>query len=204
MPKPNTNRRYKRGAPHKDARLFIIVAEGEREDNYFNWFNERNQRIRIHIVPREGQASAPKHFLSRLEKYLEEAGAKSANDDSIWFVLDVDRWQRADIDSLIKATELNSNWHTAISNPCFEVWLHCHIAPPPTNMTDCGKLKIALNTLFFGGYAPDKACPLVETAIKHAKEIGGRPEKAYPNVLQTKVFQLAMEMVEILGKKWMK
>ncbi len=32
MPKSNQRRPYKRGAPHRDARLFIIVAEGERED----------------------------------------------------------------------------------------------------------------------------------------------------------------------------
>lgn len=31
---PN-NRNYKKGAPHRDSRLFIIIAEGEREDAYF-------------------------------------------------------------------------------------------------------------------------------------------------------------------------
>lgn len=202
MPKQNKNRAYKRGEPHKDAQLFIIVAEGEREDAYFNWFNERNQRIRVHIVPREGKASAPKHFLSRLEKYLAEADAQPSDNDSIWFVLDVDRWLRADIETLITATEVHNNWHVAISNPCFEVWLHCHIAPPPADLFDCSALKTALNPLFRGGYRPENACPLLETAAQHARAIDSHPEQMYPDVLQTKLYPLAEEMLRMLGKAW--
>ena len=36
---PKKNRSYKKGLPHRDARLFVIVAEGEREDAYFRWFH---------------------------------------------------------------------------------------------------------------------------------------------------------------------
>lgn len=70
MPKRNTNRAYKRGEPHRDMRLFVIVAEGEREDEYFSWFDQRNSRIRVQIVPREGHASAPNHFIKRLETFF--------------------------------------------------------------------------------------------------------------------------------------
>lgn len=56
-------RKYKKSAPFRDARLFIIVAEGEREDAYFSFFNERNQRIKVQPIPREKDKSAPNYFL---------------------------------------------------------------------------------------------------------------------------------------------
>jgi len=34
------NRSYKKGGRHRDARLFVIVAEGEREDAYFRYFKK--------------------------------------------------------------------------------------------------------------------------------------------------------------------
>jgi len=34
------NRSYKKGGRHRDARLFVIVAEGERKDAYFRYFFE--------------------------------------------------------------------------------------------------------------------------------------------------------------------
>lgn len=45
MPRQQTNRAYKRGEAHRDALLFVIVAEGEREDRYFGWFDQKSQRI---------------------------------------------------------------------------------------------------------------------------------------------------------------
>lgn len=71
---PKKNRAYKKGAPHRDAHLFVIVAEGEREDGYFGWFHERNQRIRVRIVPREPGHSAPAHCLDRVNQFIEEGG----------------------------------------------------------------------------------------------------------------------------------
>lgn len=89
--KPRLNRAYKKGEAHRDARLFVIVAEGEREDAYFKCFNARNQRVFIKIVPREQNRSAPKFFLERVEKTIVSGGWTPKEDDLLWFVLDVDR-----------------------------------------------------------------------------------------------------------------
>jgi len=51
---PRKNREYKKGAPHRDYRKFIIVAEGMREDDYFNYFNKLTPRVEVKIVAREG------------------------------------------------------------------------------------------------------------------------------------------------------
>ncbi|UKJ09401.1 hypothetical protein [Solitalea lacus] len=63
----NKNREYKKGKHHRDFRKFVIVAEGQREDEYFNFFGELNRRVVVEIVPREEGKSAAKHLLERLE-----------------------------------------------------------------------------------------------------------------------------------------
>lgn len=202
MPKQNFNRPYKRGEPHRDARLFIIVTEGEREDCYFGWFDQKSQRIRVQLVPREGKASAPKHFLTRLQKFLDNNGSQI--DDSIWFVLDIDAWTRDSINELIGFCEQTPNWHIAISNPCFEVWLNMHTGPLQEKMEDCASLKTLLNTRIRGGFHPDTICPMIEDAIEYAKAADVHPTKDYPGQLQTKVYRLAAAMLELLGRNWRK
>ena len=129
-----SNRNYKKGAPHRDSRLFIIVAEGEREDAYFSYFHNKNQKIRISLAPREQNASAPNHFLNRLEKFKQEEKWIPKGDDVIWFVLDVDLWKREPIDELINFCKNDATLNIAISNPCFEVWLLYHLLEDIENL----------------------------------------------------------------------
>lgn len=202
MPKQNTNRSYKRGEAHRDARLFIIVTEGEREDKYFGWFDKKNQRIRVQMVPRDGQASAPKHFLERLNKYLDNADTQPQSSDSIWFVLDVDTWTRASIDELIVLCEQTPNWHIAISNPCFEVWLNLHTGALPADAEDCEALKTLLGARIRGGFHPNTVCPLIDAAIQNARGADSHPAQDFPDRMQTKVYWLAEAMLEVLGRHW--
>lgn len=202
MPKRNTNRLYKRGEAHRDARLFIIVTEGEREDQYFGWFDKKNQRIRVQMVPRKGQASAPKHFLERLHKYLDNAEFQPQTGDSIWFVLDIDAWKRSSIDELISVCRQTPNWHIAISNPCFEVWLNLHTGPLPDTGETCDTLKTLLGSRIRGGFHPDTICPLIVQAIEHAQAADSHPAQDFPDRMQTKVYRLAEAMLEVLGRHW--
>lgn len=196
------NRAFKRGEGHRDRRLFVIVAEGQREDHYFEWFHERNQRIIIHLVPRDANKSAPTHFIERLTTYLNQEDIKETAGDSIWFVLDVDKWKREHIDDLIMASKQAPNWHIAISNPCFEVWLNLHTAPVADNGEDCNALKAMLNKRMRGGFHPNAFCPLIEVAIRHAQEADTHPTQVYPDRMQTKVYLLASAMKALLGKNW--
>lgn len=202
MPKQNINRSYKRGESHRDARLFVIVTEGEREDKYFGWFDKKNQRIRVQMVSRDRQASAPKHFLERLNKYLDNVDTQLQSGDSIWFVLDVDTWTRASIDELIVLCEQTDNWHIAISNPCFEVWLNLHTGPLPNNGEGCNELKTLLNSRIKGGFHPNTICPLIDQAIGHARTSDSHPAQNFPDRMQTKVYRLAEAMLVVLGQQW--
>jgi RloB-like protein len=198
---PPTNRNYKKGAPHRDSRLFVIVAEGEREDEYFSFFHEKNQRVRIQIVPREGNASAPKHFLERLSKFQEEGSWIPKENDTLWFVLDVDRWKKAQINELISACEQDKNWNIAISNPCFEVWLLYHVLDNLDGLSN--NLKNELRNKAGGsGYSPETFCVNIATAIENAKQNDLNPKHLFPDKKQTKIYLLAEQLLEKLGKNW--
>ena len=200
MPKRNTNRAYKRGEPHRDARLFIVVAEGEREDVYFSWFDQKSQRIKVQMVPRENQASAPKHFLKRLEQYLDENNIQDG--DSIWFVLDVDRWERSSIDILIQHCNSHPEHHVAISNPCFKVWLNQHAGSIEDRTLNCDALKTILGQRIRGGFHPNRVCPMISQAIVYAEKADDHPDQDYPDVMCTKVYRLAKSMLAVLGNNW--
>lgn len=195
---PN-NRSYKKGAPHRDSRLFIIVAEGEREDAYFQYFHLKNQRIRISIVPREQNASAPKHFLNRLEKFEKEGLWSPKDNDALWFVLDVDAWKREHIDELIAACEKDKNWNIAISNPSFEVWLLFHLIDNLEELSVHLKHELHLKAK---NYSPELFCPKINKAIINAKENDTTPSHIFPNSKQTKVYLLAEQLIEKLGINW--
>lgn len=202
MPRLQTNRAYKRGEAHRDARLFIIVAEGEREDRYFGWFDQKSRRIRVQIVLREGTASAPKHFLARLNAWLDGAESQPKIRDSVWFVLDVDQWSRASIDELDSVCRQTPDWHIAISNPGFEVWLNLHTGPLPDGLENCDALKTLLGGRVRGGFHPNTVCPMIEQAIQYARDADTHPDQDYPDGMQTKVYRLAEGMLAVLGKNW--
>ncbi|MEZ4888515.1 MAG: RloB family protein [Chitinophagales bacterium] len=200
---PKKKRGYKKGEQHKDARLFVIVAEGEREDAYFKWFHEKNLRISVEIVMREENKSAPKHFLERLDKYIDSTGWREKDGDLVWFVLDVDRWERKEIEDLRIHCEQKNNWNIAISNPCFEVWVIFHLQKEIEDKGEMPKdLKHLIPQLIQGGFNLENICPLIETATENAKNADANSAHHFPYRMKTKVYQLAEQMLELLGKNW--
>ena len=192
------NRAYKKGRYHRDHRKFIIVAEGEREDGYFSYFNEINARIVISLAKRDGGKSACKHFLERVYKYDDVYGIEP--EDSLWFVLDVDNWKRSDIDQIAEWCKDTSNWNIAISNPCFEVWLIFHFGDPSKLAAQTAQtLKNKLNTLIPGGYRRETFAKQIKTATTNARTADKNPSHYYPDVLTSKVYNLSTEMLKFIG-----
>jgi hypothetical protein len=199
MPRPN--RAYKKGEPHRDSRLFVIVAEGEREEKYFTYFNQINSRIRVLIVPKVGQASAPKHFIARL-KEAEGSGIYSAQEnDPVWFVCDVDRWPEQ-IHELQTDCRQHSTWDLAVSNPCFEVWLHYHSGPVSAEISHCHELKRQLPQTNLGEFRPDLYAIHIRQAILMAEQGHTNPDGYFPSSMQTTVYRLAKEILNLLGNNW--
>lgn len=199
MPKPN--RAYKKGGAHRDARLFVIVAEGDREDAYFAYFNERNSRIKVLTIHREQNTSAPKHFVARLNEAEERGNYTPEVNDAIWFVCDTDRWG-SQLNELKANCDERSNWNLAISNPCFEVWLHFHAGPINQGKASCSQLKTSLPKTVLGGFNTGEYCSQIEAAIQHVEKADLIPDSYYPQLMQTKIYLLAKEMCALLGKNW--
>jgi hypothetical protein len=198
---PKLNREYKKGKPHRDARLFVIVAEGEREDDYFDYFNERNSRIRVLTIRREQNTSAPKHFVSRLKKAEDSGDYTPEQTDIIWFVCDTDRWG-SQLNDLKADCDERPNWNLAISNPCFEVWLHFHAGSVGLIKASCNELKTSLPKTRLGSFNASLYGQQIETAIFHAEKADTAPTSGFPETMQTKVYLLAKEMCALLGKTW--
>ncbi|MEL7534109.1 MAG: RloB family protein [Bacteroidota bacterium] len=201
---PRKNRAYKKGEPHRDARLFVIVAEGEREDAYFRFFNAINQRVKIKIVAREGGKSAPKYFLDRVAGFRESEEWIPAADDQLWFVLDVDRWSRTDIDELYQQCAEEQNWNITISNPCFEVWLLYHrLEAIDVETTSCQALKTRLDQLTPGGYTLETDARLLTNATQNALAADSHPDHYFPEIHESKLYRLGEQLLTLLGQNWL-
>ena len=197
----NKNRSYKKGAPHRDFRKFIIVAEGEREDGYFDYFEGKSKRVTVEIVEREGGKSAAKYLIQRLEDYNSQFGIEP--EDFVWFVLDVDRWPRDTIDDVIVFCAKIENYNVSISNPCFEVWLHYHtLKAIPKELDSAAKLKANLPLIVKGGYNTEKFISLIESAIFNAYKADKDRKHDFPDVNISKVYSLASKLLAFLGKNW--
>ena len=126
-------RGYTRDVPEdkvRDYSLFAIACEGtEREPEYFRPFNGID-RIKVDIIepvlPEDGVGSSPRKVLDRVKAYISENQLSAEDGDSLWCVIDVDRWPQEQIEELHAFCAQKENWHLVISNPCIEIWLLYH------------------------------------------------------------------------------
>ena len=194
---PRKNRGYKRGEPYRDARLFVIVCEGnKREKEYFTELAEGHRRVKVRLLPPtddDSGKSAPKHVVERATNYVKEYGL--AKDDQLWLVMDVDRWGEEVLIPIGKECQKKNSWNVALSNPCFEVWLHLHlqdVSQTPTKT--CQQMKGELHELITSGYKVEVFTPLVDQAVERASIADNNQEHFYPAVMTTKVYLLINEM----------
>jgi len=195
------NRDYKKGKPFRDARKFIVICEGEREADYFSFFDGKSQKLVVKTVAPVGEnqgQSAPNHLKARASEYIDENGWEENFEDQLWFVLDVDRWERDSIDELKHLTEATNNWFLAISNQCFEVWLYYHKSNLKVIPENAGNMKQLLHDQTNGGYNVKIYAPEIETANKNSRNLDENEDSYYPDVGITKVYKLGEELVGLL------
>jgi hypothetical protein len=197
------NREYKKGGPFRDASLFIIACEGaKREANYFKLFNEKSTRIRV--VVREGSnsgedpgKSAPNWLLDWAICKVEEFGL--GENDSLWFVSDVDRWTQKSLRILNEECKKNKNWYIVLSNPCFEVWLFLHISDiSKSTSCTCKELKNEIHKLTRGNTHVETLIKNIDIAVIRAKKADHDPSHYLPSQKITKVYILAEKLIEIV------
>ena len=207
-------RGYKRETPTelvRDYKLFAIVCEGsKREPSYFNVFRHLSSKIAVDVIEEivsdeeiravQSKKSAPKWLLDRALIYIEKEGLN--DEDDLWFVMDIDKWQVEQLRDIALHCEENPNWHIVLSNPCFEVWLYFHKKADLSKSTSKSsqEFKTEIATLEKGGYHPYTFIPQLPEAIKNAKAMDTNPEHFMPDFKETKVYQLGEAIMHVIGK----
>lgn len=183
-------RGYKRDIPQKvrDYSLFAIATEGtEREPDYFRLFDGID-RIKVDIIEPEisdeedGQekrkASSPSKVLDKVKAYIAENQLSAEDGDSLWCVIDVDRWPQEQIKELHAFCTQKDNWNLVISNPCIEIWLLYHKRADLTDLLiqTAQDAKHALDKIEKGGYYYIKYLPLMPNAIENSRKADTNPD----------------------------
>lgn len=191
----------------RDYRLFAIATEGTvTEPSYFRPFDGID-RIKVDIIEQtdeDGQekkeGSSPRKVLEKVEAYVNENQLCAEDGDSMWCVIDVDRWPQDQIAELYAFCSQHENWHLVMSNPCIEIWLLYHKF---ADLKDLGikNAKDAKRVLDKKAkYYYLKYLPLMPDAIENARNADSNPENYMPELLETKVYQLAQALYERIGK----
>lgn len=197
-------RGYTRDVPQEKVRdysLFALACEGtEREPDYFRLFDGID-RIKVDIIE-DGQGSAPSKVLARVADYISENQLDADYGDSLWCVIDKDKWPQDQIEELHAFCNQKSNRHLVISNPSIEIWLLYHKLADLTGLsiTTAQDAKRALDIIEKGGYYYIKYLPLMMNAIENASRADTKPGSYMPELLQTKVYLLGKALYERMGK----
>jgi hypothetical protein len=205
----------RRGGGQRDARLFVIAAEGSvTEKQYFEGLRETAvidpRRVRIEVMDTDDTSSAPQHVLSRLDEFQQRHHLNDAL-DQLWLVIDTDHWSAPshlrNLDQVIQQAR-QKGFYTAVSNPCFELWLLLHFTEDVSGIDvaaeprAAGRRCIELLRQVCGSY--DKSHlqverytrDLVVTAIDRARALDTAPEDRWPQTAGTHVYRLAHELLQ--------
>lgn len=208
-------RGYTRDVPQKKVRdysLFAIACEGtEREPEYFKPFDGID-RIKVDIIEPEpseeddGQpkkaGSSPSQVLKMVKEYVDKYQLSVEAGDSLWCVIDVDRWPQEQIEELHAFCSQQENRQLVISNPCIEIWLLYHKLEDLSGLgiVTAKDAKQKLDGIEKGGYYFIKYLPLMPIAIENAANADKHPNSYMPELLETKVYLLGRALYERMRK----
>lgn len=204
---------YSKQLPSKDARKLYLFCEGEgTEPDYFAFFKDLSSNLEIITLPPESGTDPLKLMELAKSKLLEDDSRyimDYLSNDSVWFVIDTDTWEREGKITPLrefcaanntafpeKFTEVKpySAWNVVQSNPCFEIWLYYHFykdAPQPEAIEVHPTFKAFVSSAISGGFDFQTDPVKVETAIENAKANFKRGEDGNLEFFSTEVYDLA-------------
>jgi hypothetical protein len=179
---------------HKDTSIIFIGIEGgseeSREARYFDIFNEEDIKLQFKEIPCEENRSSPQHVFNHLKDEIKKEPLR--DDDEIWVVIDVDRYQ----EHLPEVARLcvDAGFNLAVSNPCFEFWLLLHFRDPKRQYKSCKEVKKPFSIEMDSdpnnseGYY-EIFYPKFEDAVKRAKS-RDLEEERWPNKNGSRVYKI--------------
>ena len=107
-------------------KVFWVNTEGWTEYDYLKmdvFSSLSNATVRMPKKKHPGRTNPPQ-VLKELQEMIRK-GMFRKNDEA-WVVIDVDTWDEGEIEEVLKWVKKDSRFHTAISNPKFELFLVMH------------------------------------------------------------------------------
>ncbi len=208
------NRKFERKEPDRDAKCIFIFCEGaKREQQYFNFFNGIDSRIKIEVYRLDPHDdNSPLGLLDIAKKSFVSSGNckpkyEFHDGDEVWIVLDIDidrlRSREVPIAKVDTECQKRRGWFLVKSNPCFEVWLYNHLfsnMPIFDGIKYCENWKHYVDDKIPGGFNSRKHPILIEDAIEHAGNLF-QEENGTPIVGCTDLFRMAKSIVSIASER---
>jgi len=203
------NKIYKKVESFKNAKKVYLFCEGDKEVNYFKFFQGFASNIDIIPIPNDNGKSDPVKLKENSEILFHgnETVSPKFNlstelEDEIWYVIDTDRWNEGDKINVLKTyvEEKNKDYQGRFvvqSNPSFELWLYYHFhseKPQVTEVSKFASFKEYLDSKIKGGF-DNRSMPLeIQKATLIAEE-NFETLNGQPALYSTEVFNLAKQLI---------
>jgi hypothetical protein len=200
----NRNKIYLKVEAFKNAKKIYIFCEGDREVNYFRFFQGFASNIDIVPIPNDNGKSDPSKLKAQAELSLEnnEVSLSELLSDEVWFVIDTDRWNEGnkieDLKSFVEEKNKSyKGWFVAQSNPSFEIWLYYHFnsdIPDNEEVAASVSFKEYVATKIKGGF-DNRSMPLeIQQATLNAEK-NFQLENKQPKIYSTEDFMLGKQII---------
>lgn len=130
-----------------------------------------------------------------------EKRERPGKDTEYWAVIDKDAWTEQELRSAWELIAARNNYHLALSNPCFELWLWLHLHPnrPFFDRHDSQRaLAREWPDYTKSGYVASALMPQVAAAIERAEALDVKPHAPWPAQQGTRVHRLVKRLLERL------
>jgi hypothetical protein len=198
------NKVYTKVEAFKNAKKIYIFCEGDREVNYFKYFQGFVSNIDILPIPNDNGKSDPSKLKEQAERSLQNGSISISAEllDEVWFVIDTDSWNEGNKIDKLKTFVGEKNksykgWYVAQSNPSFEIWLYYHFnseKPKNEEVVASSSFKSYLATKIKGGF-DNRSMPveIQQAAANAAKNF--ESENGQPKIYSTEIFILAKQII---------
>lgn len=181
----------------KTKRLYVLSTEGaETEPIYFQEFRpHRDSGFRLKILGNPKHKSNPVDVVRRLIEY--ERRERPGPNTEYWAIIDRDAWLESDLQAAYEEARGRNDFHIAMSNPCFELWLWLHLRPNRSfaDRYDCQRqLEREWPKYSKCDYPAAELLPFVKIASERAEELTAN-SPSWPRAQGTDVFKLVRKIL---------
>ena len=188
----------RRTGTRPERRTFVILCEGkETEPQYLRALKQLPEVREVVSVDIQGPVGRP---LQLVEAAI-EVQSDSDEIDEVWCVFDVEAPQKHPNLNEALALARDNGIKTAVSNPCFEIWLALHFKKHGAWLTtdNAGQLRSDFDGSKGKEVDGDLYMPLRETAAKRARDLRNKHVKdgtAFPDDNPSSGMFLLLEAIE--------